>query len=66
MSAMFLLFESALGMALFERVRAEVIGMGMPQMRESVNDFQRFKQMVKLKGALVAILESGPPLPSAA
>jgi nucleolar protein 56 len=44
----FLLFESAVGYALFERLESEEIGDQTDSMQESFKDFKRFSKLVKL------------------
>jgi nucleolar protein 56 len=44
----FLLFESAVGYALFERLESEEIGDQTEAMQESFKDFKRFAKLVKL------------------
>jgi len=48
----FILFESASGYALFERLESEVIGELSDEAQKSFNDFFRFKQLVQLKAFL--------------
>lgn len=49
MSQLFLLFESASGYALFDRVESEEIGDQLEQVQQSTQDFSRFGKIVKLK-----------------
>ena len=49
MSTSYLLFESALGFALFERVQSEEIGVSLPDVQKCIDDLQRFSKIVKLK-----------------
>jgi len=46
------LFESASGYALFERIESEVIGELTDEVQRSFNDYGRFSQMVRLKAFL--------------
>ncbi|KAI8823061.1 uncharacterized protein EV422DRAFT_389925 [Fimicolochytrium jonesii] len=45
----FLLFESASGYALFERIESEEVGQDLEEVQQSVLDLSRFSKMVKLK-----------------
>lgn len=47
----FVLFESALGFGLFERVKADEIGLTAKDVQASISDLERFSKMVKMKGA---------------
>jgi len=49
MVLLYLLFETASGYALFERVNSEEIGVKLDEVQQSVLDLKRFSQMVKLK-----------------
>eukprot|EP01102_Stenamoeba_stenopodia_P016553 TRINITY_DN579_c0_g3_i1.p1 TRINITY_DN579_c0_g3~~TRINITY_DN579_c0_g3_i1.p1 ORF type:complete len:528 (-),score=229.30 TRINITY_DN579_c0_g3_i1:134-1717(-) len=49
MAQQFVLFESASGYALFERLQAEEIGEVTEKVQESIADFSRFSKMVRLK-----------------
>lgn len=44
-----MLFESASGYALFERVQSEEIGAKLEQVQKNVSDLAKFGQTVKLK-----------------
>lgn len=48
MSALYLLFESASGYALFERVKSEGIQLSAAQ--RDITDLKRFQEIVKFKG----------------
>jgi nucleolar protein 56 len=50
--ALFLLFESASGYALFERIEAEDIGDQNQQIQQAIQDASSFRKMVRLKGFL--------------
>jgi len=49
MSGLFLLFESASGYALFERVEADEIGDQAEQLQQAMADWNRVQQIMKLK-----------------
>lgn len=49
MAQQFVLFESASGYALFERLQAEEIAEVTEKVQESIADFSRFSKMVRLK-----------------
>jgi nucleolar protein 56 len=46
---LYLLFETASGYALFERVQSEEIGDELPEVQKSIEDFTRFARIVHLK-----------------
>jgi len=52
MSQLFLLFESASGYSLFERVQSEEIGATLDEVQKSINDLQSFSKIMKLKAFL--------------
>ncbi len=52
MSTLYLLFESALGYALFERAKADEIGIGLSEVQKSIKDIERFSKIIKLKAFL--------------
>jgi len=52
MSTLYLLFESALGFCLFERAKADEIGLGLPEVQKAIGDIERFSKLVKLKAFL--------------
>jgi RNA processing factor Prp31 len=52
MSTLYLLFESALGFGLFERAKADEIGMGLSDVQKSINNIESFSKLVKLKAFL--------------
>lgn len=54
---LYLLFESASGFALFERVKSDEIGIELPDVQKAVQDVSRFSKIMKLKG-------TPPPPPS--
>lgn len=47
---LYLLFESASGFALFERVKSDEIGIELPDVQKAVQDVSRFSKIMKLKG----------------
>jgi len=49
MATLYLLYESASGYALFERVEAEEIGQRSDQVQEAIADLARFSKIIKLK-----------------
>lgn len=51
-SSLYLLYESALGFGLFERVRIDEIGIGLDDVQKSINDLERFSKIIKLKAFL--------------
>ncbi len=52
MGILYLLSESALGFGLFERVKADEIGISLGDVQASINDLSRFSKIVKLKAFL--------------
>jgi len=50
--ALYLLFESASGYALFERLEAEEIGEQLTEVQAATDDFNRFSKCVKLQSFL--------------
>eukprot|EP00126_Sphaerothecum_destruens_P009236 Sdes_comp20470_c0_seq1m14737 len=50
--ALFILFESASGYALFETAEAEDIGIELPSVQAAISDLSRFGKIVKLKAFL--------------
>jgi nucleolar protein 56 len=52
MGVLYLLFESASGYALFERVSSEEIGLELPDVQKSVTDLKKFSKIAKLKAFL--------------
>jgi nucleolar protein 56 len=49
---LFILYESASGYALFERVESESIVDQLPQVQESISDMGKFSKIVKLRAFL--------------
>jgi len=49
MGVLYILFESASGYALFERIKSEEIGITLADVSESVTELQRFSKIIKLK-----------------
>lgn len=47
--SLYLLFESASGYALFERIESEEIGQELPEVQKSTQDLSKFGRIVKLK-----------------
>jgi nucleolar protein 56 len=45
----YVLFETASGYALFERLQSEEIGAKLAQVQDTVTDLAKFGQMIKLK-----------------
>jgi len=52
MGVLYLLFESAAGYALFERVASEEISIMSPEVQESLQNLEKFSALVKLKSFL--------------
>lgn len=46
---LFLLFESSLGLALFERVQTDEIGLATDEMQQAISEYSLFTKMVKAK-----------------
>lgn len=49
---MFLLFETASGYALFERLESDEIGASLDQVQEAVTDLSKFGKTIKFKSFL--------------
>lgn len=49
MGILYILFESAVGFGLFERVKADEIGLSVKAVQDSINDLERFSKIMKLK-----------------
>lgn len=49
MGTLYLLFESASGYALFERIESEEIGDQLPEVQAATEDFNRFTKCVRFK-----------------
>ena len=49
MGVLYILFESAVGFALFERVKTDEIGLSLKGIQDSINNRERFSKIVKLK-----------------
>ncbi|KXN73533.1 NOP56 protein [Conidiobolus coronatus NRRL 28638] len=47
--ASFILYETSSGYALFERIQAEVVGMDLDSVQQSILDLAKFGKMIKLK-----------------
>eukprot|EP00310_Coccolithus_braarudii_P006807 CAMPEP_0183360898 /NCGR_PEP_ID=MMETSP0164_2-20130417/56132_1 /TAXON_ID=221442 /ORGANISM="Coccolithus pelagicus ssp braarudi, Strain PLY182g" /LENGTH=538 /DNA_ID=CAMNT_0025535343 /DNA_START=22 /DNA_END=1638 /DNA_ORIENTATION=+ len=50
MEVRFILLESAMGYALFERKESDEIGAGLPDVQQSATEFARFAKIVSLRG----------------
>lgn len=47
-SPLLLLFESSLGLALFEKLQADQVALGRDEMQQAISDFSLFSKMVRL------------------
>ena len=62
MVALYLLFESSSGYALFEKAKAEEIEISQTQ--HDITDLKKFGELVKLKGAIPSAQPISTALPS--